>query len=115
MSAQNIAEAFALAEARYKAAVMEETWGHLAPKKNKTYKGFIVFAVGCYGNDPLNPVILLCEFKDLDASPWFFDAMSDFLANHKEEIGNVYRFDGSFRNYLFKGKIKGVWTGKEGE
>jgi len=77
MSAQTFMEAFAPAEAVYKAQVMENTWGHLAPKKDVTYRGRIVYAVGCFGNDPLNPTPLVCEFKNLDSSPWFFNAMND--------------------------------------
>lgn len=106
MSAQTIAEAFAPAESRYKAAVMADTWEHLAPKKNKTYSGFIVFAVGCFGDDPLNPIALQCEFKGLGSSPWFFDTMSEFLSEQKTAEGCVYRFDGVFRNYEFVGKIR---------
>lgn len=104
-------EAFAPAEARYSAAVMGATWGHLAPEKNHTYHGYIVYAVGCFGNDPLNPTPLACEFEDLDSSPWFFDALNDFIGdrrrNNKE--GCVYRFDGSFRNYVFRGRITKVF------
>lgn len=54
---------------KYKAEVMAHTWGHLAPKKNKAYRGHIVFAIGCFGSDHLNPTALACEFSDLDSSP----------------------------------------------
>jgi hypothetical protein len=106
MSSQTIADAFAPAEAHYKAEVMSNTWGHLAPHKNKTYRGHIVFAVGCFGSDHLNPTALECEFKGLDSSPWFFDAMQNFLRNMETSEGHVYRFDGTFRNYEFKGRVR---------
>lgn len=83
-----------------------ETWGHLAPKRNRTYKGHIVFALGCFGNDGLNPTALECEFDGLDSSPWFYEAMCDFLHSTKGEEGNVYRFDGHFRNYKFVGNLR---------
>jgi len=105
MSHQCIADAFAPAQAKYKAQIMSQTWGHLAPKKNKTYKGRIVFAVGCFGDDPLNPTALFCEFDGLDSSPWFFDALADFIAEQESEAGCVYEFKGTFRNYVFKGRI----------
>jgi hypothetical protein len=105
MSAQTMADAFAPVEAQYRADMRVHTWGHLAPKKNKTYRGFIVFAVGCFGDDPLNPTALACEFKGLDDSPWFFDAMADFIGDLKTKEGCVYRFDGTFNNYEFNGAI----------
>lgn len=106
MSAQTIAEAFAPWEAEYKVRVMADTWGHLAPKRNKTYTGHVIFAVGCFGSDHLNPTALECEFKDLDSSPWFFDALCDFMGDIETETGGVYRFDGTFRNYQFKGTVQ---------
>lgn len=47
---------------------------HLAPKKDKRYKGRIIYAIGCFGDDPLNPTVLSCKLRGLDSSPWFFDA-----------------------------------------
>lgn len=105
MSAQTISDVFAPVEALYKAKVMEDTWGHLAPKKNKTYRGRIVYAIGCFGNGPLNPTPLVCEFKNLESSPWFFSVMNDFIGSQKSESGCVYEFKGAFRNYEFRGTI----------
>ena len=106
MSAQNISEVFGPIELRNRERVLSATWGHLAPRRNRTYKGFIVFAVGCFGDDPLNPVAIQCEFRGLDSSPWFFDFMNRFLGEQGVEAGCVYRFDGVFRNYSFDGKVK---------
>lgn len=114
MSAQTIHDAFAPAEAEYRAQVMAHTWGHLAPKQNKTYQGRIVFAIGCFGDDPLNPTAIACDFVDLDASPWFFDAVQDFMQDCKTEAGCVYRFDGTFRNYTFKGTVRKVFEAVSG-
>ena len=99
------ADAFLPAEARDRERVMQETWGHLAPQKNKTYAGRIVYAVGAFGDDPLNPTMLVCEFKGLDDSPWFFDAVAEFIGSRSQEneTGNVYEFRGTFRNYKFFG------------
>jgi|ERR1700728_294464 len=106
MSAQTIAEAFAPAEARYRAVIMEDTWGHLAPKKNKKYSGHIVWALGCFGSDHLNPTVLDFNLGALNGSPWLFDAMIDFLQDHSTDEGAIFRFDGYFRNYEFVGTIK---------
>ncbi len=106
MSAQTIHDAYMPALAAHKEEVMAETWGHLAPKKNQTYTGRIVFAVGIYGNDELNPTAIFCEFEGLDDSPWFFDELQDFLYANRGKSGYVYEFNGTFRNYRFKGKIK---------
>jgi len=104
--------AFAPVEAEYRARVMESTWGRLAPLENKTYKGYIVFAIGLYGSDYLNPTVLACEFEGLDDSPWAYDSITEFLqegqgvTEQKYEVGGVYRFDGTFHNYTFRGKTR---------
>lgn len=104
MSSQTFADVWAPVEAHYRAQVMEATWGHLAPRKNKTYRGHITFALGCFGSDHLNPTALECEIG-LDSSPWFFEAMEDFLRSLGGEEGAVYRWEGAFRNYEFKGTV----------
>src|ERR1700741_2081802 len=106
MSAQTISEAFAPVEAHYRAEIFAETWGHLAPRKNKLYRGSIIFAVGIYGDDALNPTVLKSSFEGLEDSPWFFEAQAEFLAGLDFEEGCVYRFEGTFRNYVFKGDCR---------
>lgn len=119
MSHQCIADAFAPAEAIYREFVMQDTWGHLAPKKNKTYKGRFVYAIGCFGNDSLNPQVIVSDFGDLQSSPWFYEALGDFVDSiswkpeeefpkrkgHGEE-GCVYEWVGTFRNYKFSGNVR---------
>lgn len=112
MSAQTIHDAFQPAEQLYRAAVLRDTWGHLAPDKGRKYLGFVVFACGEFGDI----VSLHSDFGTLDSSPWFYDALSDFMAGHalKENTdgGAVFRFDGHFRNYRFVGKVRRlkVWA-----
>lgn len=106
MSHQCLADAFAPADAAYKHAVMKETWGHLAPKRNRAYKGFVVFALGCFECGDLNPTPLECEFGSLDSSPWFYDALIEFLQSLNGETGGVYRWDGTFKNYEFIGTVR---------
>lgn len=99
-------DVFAPVESRYRSEIAKETWGHLAPEKNRTYRGHIIFAIGCFGSDELNPTALECEFGKLESSPWFFDSLMGFMQSFKTEIGSVYRWDGSVRNYTFKGVLK---------
>jgi hypothetical protein len=99
-------------EGVWRPKIMKETWGHLAPKKNKLYRGHITFAIGRFGSDNLNPMPLECSLvardgEELDGSPWFYDAMIDFLYSLRkaDQEGSVWRFDGSFRNYNFVGNV----------
>ncbi len=120
----SMADAFAPIEAMYKAEVMADTWGHLAPKKNVLYRGRIVYAIGVFGSDRLNPATLYCElssrkYGSLSSSPWFYDALQEFLAElswkpgeeypkrkgHGEE-GCVYEWVGTFRNYQWQGTVR---------
>ena len=108
MSHQALADAFIPAEAAYKVAVQKHTWGHLAAIKNKTYRGFILFADSAYDG----PVLLDSNFKGLDDSPWLYDAMIGFMHDYltgrivENQYGRVFRFDGTLRNYEFKGTVK---------
>lgn len=79
---------------------LKETWGHLAPVKNRTYKGRVVYAVGCFGDDELNPTPLVADFRGLDSSPWFYEALCEFIGELEgNESGCVYEWTGTLRNY----------------
>jgi len=109
----SLEDAFAPIYAQYRADIQRATWGHLAPTKNKTYSGYIVWALDLYDSGYLNPKVLACEMRDLPDSPWFYSAMIEFLQslteqndNRKQEeetAGKVYRWDGTFKNYKWKG------------
>lgn len=107
-------DAFIPIETHYKAEIDAATWGHLAPKKNISYKGVIRFAVGIYGSDDLNPTVIQAELKgkkdELSSSPWFYNALNDMLSElaceDKVEAGKVYEWVGTFRNYEFIGTIR---------
>lgn len=101
-----MADAFAPVEALYRGQVAADTWGHLAPRQSKTYRGHVVFALGCYDSGHLNPTPLQCELGGLDDSPWFYDALLQFLQSLGGESGCVYRWEGSFRNYCFRGTLR---------
>ena len=107
-NAQSWAETFAPIQARNFEIVRQDTWGHLAPKKNKSYKGTILFAISGFGGCSKNPVLIDYDFKELDSSPWLYDAVKDLLFDRSEELetGKVYKWDTTFRNYHFYGSPK---------
>ena len=108
--------------AHNRAEVQYETFGHLAPKKHKKYHGHILFAVGCFSEGQLNPMPIECEFKDLDSSPWFYDALLEFISNPPDGVegellypggpvkhwpeGTIWRWYGYFMNYKFVGTVR---------
>lgn len=96
MSKHGLAQAFETWEAEEIKREMARTFGHLAPKKNKTYKARIVFTLTCYGSYEVIE-------SNLPNSPWMFQAEQDFVSDHAKERGTVYKFEGTFCNYVFKG------------
>jgi hypothetical protein len=67
--------AFAPVLLSQKQAVLKDTWGHLAPVRGKSYRGYIVFTKTAYGDLS----IVDSDFNNLPDSPWLFDAMNDFV------------------------------------
>lgn len=85
---------------RNKQSAYKATWGHLAPERNRTYRGYIVFTISAFGD----MVVIDSDFADLPDSPWLFDAVHDFAFEDEMLIhGAVYRWTGSLRNYRFRG------------
>lgn len=104
----NMGSTLALVENHYRWELYKETWGHLAPSKNKTYRGTLTIAFGCYGSGYLNPTIL-AEDSLPCASPWWCNAVHDYLRhlvevnkNKKEwDEGFVLKLNVTFRNFRF--------------
>lgn len=102
-------ETLADAEVPYIRAVFKETWGHLAPKRNKIYKGRIVYAIGCYDSGHFNPTPVTVELVGLGDSPYFYEAINEWLQDLEDGFrkeGCVYEFKGHFKNYRFIGEIR---------
>lgn len=108
MSAQTMDDVWAPVMAKQREQVLRATWGHLAPKKGHTYPGVVVFCFGCFGSDKLNPTVLSCDFGELDSSPWFYDALIDFLESKSGTPGTVFTWSGEFKNYKFRGNFRGA-------
>lgn len=97
-------------ETHYAAEQVKETWGHLGPKKDKVYTGFILF---CWASDgTICPIDY--DFKKLPGSPWLYDAIVDFICGNAKKQSQVYRFDGTFCNYEFNGTITKIDCDKPG-
>ena len=106
-------DVFAPAESRYRSELLADTWGHLAPRRNAKYKGHIRWALGLFGSERLNPTVLSYRLEsktagELDASPWFYEAVIDFLQQQSEEAGTIWVFTGYFKNYEFVGDIRQI-------
>ncbi len=91
---------------RKKQVVMQDTFGHLAPKEGRSYKGTMIYVRGEYGDI----VLLSADFKNLKDSPWLFEAMQEYIGEHCQEEG-LYKWVGQFSKisdscYCFGGKIK---------
>jgi len=97
-------------EADQHKAVVEATWGHLAASEGAEYQGRIVYAVGIYGDDYLNPTALVSEFDDLANSPWEYEAVQAFLQHEDtpKDAGCIYEFVGVMRNYECSGVVTKV-------
>ncbi len=108
-NAQTWAETFAPIEAHNREAVNRDTWGHLAPIKNTTYRGTVLFCKSEYNSGSIT--LIGTKFDDLDSSPWFYDSVHELLNSFEElEYGTVYEIKATFRNYRWWGKPKKVYS-----
>jgi hypothetical protein len=102
-------QAFEPVNRHYANQVAQQTWGHLAPKRRRYYRGTIIFCHGEYGDRELIRV----RFPKLDDSPWLFEGLHDFIQSRKTRPGNVYRFEGTYRfckngAHQFSGKVRRI-------
>lgn len=95
--------------AHNKNAQLAETWGHLAPEKNVSYKGKILFCVSGYGYT--GTALIDSKFEKLDDSPWLYDAIDKYINDFESlDDGCIYQIDCTFRNYRLYGKPKKVYS-----
>lgn len=87
MSKYTFDNAMAQWEARYKAQIYTETFGHLYPDQ-AAYEGTVLIGVDMYNNQ--NAVVL--DEKGLpNASPWWYEAITSFANdNFYKAEGRVY-------------------------
>lgn len=101
----SMAHAFASIEAAQREQVFASTWGHLAPKQNKKYRGTLVCSRDAFHGGRL--VILKCDFAGLSSSPWSYDFFHDWANEHAAD-GTVTVFTGCFCNYKMIGTIQHI-------
>ena len=100
-NAKTWAETLAPIDAHNREVANQDTWGHLAPVKNTTYKGEILFCKSEYCS---GSITLISSKFELNSSPWFYDAIYEFLYSFKNlEEGTVYKLNATFRNYRWWG------------
>jgi hypothetical protein len=108
-NAQSWAETFAPIEARDRQRVLSDTWGYLAPEKNTTYKGQILFCKSEYKSGSIS--LISSKFDGLDSSPWFYDSIYEYLNSLDYlEYGEVYKIDATLRNYRWWGNAIKVYS-----
>lgn len=85
-------------------SIYENTWGHLAPKANTSYKGILTVARSQFESGTVHLIDM--EVPGLDSSPWIYDAITDALfkssANTKTPLfieGKCYTLNITIRNY----------------
>ena len=89
------------------------TWGHLMPHKNTSYKGIVRFVCTDHSQYGCQPIILQYEFPNLEG-PYIHDELFEDVCNwnksEKLETGVIYERILTFRNYRFYyGKIYKVF------
>lgn len=88
------------------------TWGHLAPKKNTTYKGHIVVMEAQHGEYGWGTLILSYDLGNING-PYTHDDIIHRVSDNivlKDADTNIYKIAVSFRNYVYyfgKSKIIG--------
>mgnify|MGYP003136357968 CR=1 FL=1 len=96
---------------RKKQEVMRDTWGHLKPKNDEIYIGYIIFAVSCFNS---SESIIVDTYFGVPDSPWFYADIIEYVEENKPLKHGVYEFRGTYtvtkaennRNYYeFDGNI----------
>lgn len=107
-NAQTMANVFAPIDAYNREVISQNTWGHLAPIKNKTYKGTILFSKSEYCSGSIT--LIATKFQELDSSPWFYDSVYDYLRSLPLQEGTVYTLAATFRNYRWWGTPNKIYS-----
>jgi len=95
----------------YKTIQIEQIFGHLAPKTQTEYKGYILFTLTAFGDT----CIIDFEFENLEESPWFNTDVLKYIGDYTDSLPEtkthgVYRYEGTYKqfkngNHKFKGKV----------
>lgn len=94
--------------------VTAETFGHLAPKTQTEYNGYILFTLTAFGDT----CIIDFEFENLTESPWFNNDVLDLISEYtkklpKDKYFGVFKWNGNYKkfkngNFKFKGNFSEI-------
>jgi hypothetical protein len=91
--------------------VMQDTWGHLAPRPRVKYRGYILIAESVFpgqGRTTVDTDFVTAKGKELDSSPWFYDALTDYVCDLEGlEDGKVYLWEGTYEFFAGSKKERG--------
>lgn len=85
----------------YEQSVMIDTFGHLAPEKNKTYRGTMLIAKSAFKEREAE----IIDFKfdnDLESSPWLFEVLERYVKNFRIKEGHVHEINIKIKNFKVK-------------
>ena len=88
------------------------TWGHMSPRKNVTYNGYITVMQAQHGEYGWGTLILSYDFGDING-PYthedIMDKVPDCISLEEDDV-RIYKVAVSFRNYVYyigKSKVIG--------
>lgn len=93
------------------ARAFNNTWGHLSPEKNTSYKGVVRFTYTDHSQYGCQAIIIEYDFQNLQG-PYIHDHLFDDVCDSKKwdgKPGVIYERQLTFRNYRFYyGKPKAI-------
>ena len=85
----------------YKTIQIGQTFGHLAPKPQTEYKGYILFTLTAFGDT----CIIDFEFENLEESPWLNTDVLKYIGGYTDTLPEtkthgVYRYKGTYKQFI---------------
>lgn len=112
----SLADAFVETDAKHKAQVMDDTWGHMEAQPGTTHNGRIMFTVTEWNET----IAISANFSTMPGSgPLFYHSLNDYISNIADRLsleeGGVYLFRGRYVRYKngndkFSGVVSKVIT-----
>lgn len=96
----SLSDVAASIDAHNRQLALKDAYGHLAPEKNKPYKGIIHIFESAFGKQ----CGLDYSFNGLDSSPWLYEFIQREVSDWRLPYYGLYKWETSFRNYKLTGK-----------
>lgn len=83
--------------------IFNDTWGHMAPVKDKPYKGHIIVLQATHGEYGYGTLVLDYDFPDINGPYIHYDVVRRLCDNVliSDEDRNIYKIPVTFRNYRY--------------